>query len=420
MSKRLFALIAILVLVTPLVAACGATPEPAQPTAAPQAAEPTTAAEPTAAEPAASSEPIKIGVTTPLSPPADVQAGEINVNTVKLAIQHLNEQGGALGRQFQEVIVDDMGDTATGVSAVTKLISEDKVSAIVGAWHGSVALAQSQVAAEQKVPILLHYSWPDDITAMHSDFVFRVSPYNSQIAALLIPFMKEQGYKNVAVMAEDSAYGTGFADGLTKVAAAEGIEVTTRVFPAESMDLSPQLLELKSLTPPVDLLVVAAVYQPMYLIPKQAREVGLECDIMAGWDYPGWSPDFWATAGEAGVGVFFPTFYSTALNLTPLGTKFKEAYNAAYGHEPPIYAYYLYDEVLMVAEAITKGGSADPGKVAENLKTLEFEGTTGMIKFESRDTPGDPVWNQWLGQQVFIMRPTAVGQMQEDDEIVWP
>jgi branched-chain amino acid transport system substrate-binding protein len=397
MRRALLLWVACLLLFAPLLTACGAQPGGGQETG-----------------------PIKIGVPTPLSPPADYKAGEINVNTVKLAIDEINKQGGVLGRQLEAVIMDDQGDTATGVNVVTKMITEDKVVAIVGPWHGSVALAQAKVAAEKQVPILLHYSWPDEITAMHSDYVFRVSPYNSQIAQLLMPFILQKGYKHIVVMAEDSSYGTGFADGMTKVAQAQGVQVTTRVFPAQSLDLSPQLLEVKSLTPPVDLLLIAAVYQPMYLIPKQAREVGLTCDIMAGWDYPGWSPEYWQTTGEAGVGVYYPTFYSSKLTLTPLGKHFKDAYTAAYGHEPPIYAYFLYDEVMMVVEAIKKVGSADPTKIAQALKTMEFEGTTGTIKFESHDTPGDPVWNQWLGQQIFIMRPTQVGQMQDQAEVVWP
>jgi len=419
MAKNKFlAFVMLFVLVAPTLAGCGPTPT-AAPTPTPVPPTPTPAP-PTPTPPPAEAEPIKIGVTTPLSPPGDYKGGQINVDTVKLAIKELNEKGGALGRKFQEVVVDDQGNTSTGVSVVTKLITEDKVTAIVGAWHSSVAVAQSKIANDYKVPFLLHYSWADEITAAHSDFVFRVSPYNSQIAQLMMPFIKKQGYKHVAVMAEDSAYGTGFADGMKAAAEPEGVQVTIRVFPAQAMDLSPQLLELKALTPPIDLLVIAAVYQPMYLIPKQAREVGLNCDLMAGWDYPGWSPEYWETTGESGVGVFYPTFSSKKLTLSPLGAHFKEAYKAAYGHEPPIYAYYLYDEVMMIAEAIKKANSADPVKVAETLKTLEFDGTTGKIKFESRDKPNDPVWNQWLGQQIFILRPTKQGQMQEDAEIVYP
>lgn len=410
--RRVLALHCIALLILPMAAAsCAGQPSAATPT---QGEEQATPAEQGAAET------IKIGVPTPLSPPADYKAGEINVNTVNLAIKNLNEQGGALGRMFEAVVIDDEGDVATGVSVVTKLITEDKVAAIVGPWHGSVALAQSEVADQYKVPIMLHYSWPDDITAMHSDYVFRVSPYNSQIAQLLVPFIQQQGYQNIAVMAEDSAYGTGFADAMKALAETSGFDTVVRVFPAESLDLTPQLLELKAMTPPIDLLLISAVYEPMYLIPKQAREAGLGAQIMAGWDYPGWSPEYWETTGEAGVDVYYPTFFSNELALSPLGEQFKADYKEAYGHEPPIYAYFLYDEVMMIAEAIKEADSADSAKIAETLKDMTFEGTTGVITFERRDTPGDPVWNQWLGQQIFIMKTTAVGEMQEDHEVVFP
>ncbi|MGQ9676417.1 MAG: ABC transporter substrate-binding protein [Chloroflexota bacterium] len=428
--RRVVLYLALLALLVPILAGCAGTATqptaaPAQPTAAPALptaalAQPTkpAAAEPT--RPASDSGPIKIGVPSPLSAPGDYKSGQINVDTVKLAIQELNDGGGVLGRKFEAVVADDQGSTSTGVSVVTKMITEDKVVAIVGPWHGSVALAQSKTATQYKVPILLHYSWPDEITAQHSDFVFRTSPYNSQIAQLMMPFIKDKGYKHIAVMAEDSAYGLGFADGMKAAAEPAGIQITKRVFPSQAMDLSPQVTELKSLTPPVDAILVACVYQPMYLIPKQAREVGLQCDIIAGWDYPGWSPEYWETTGAAGVGLYYPTFFSKKLNLSASGLRFKEAYKKAYNHEPPIFAYYLYDEVMMVAQAIKQTNSADPVKIAANLKTMEFDGTTGKIKFESRDNPNDPVWNQWLGQQVFIMKITKQGQMQEDAEIVWP
>jgi len=392
--------ILVVFLVGALLAGCGGTPQPAG---------------------EESKAPIKIGVSTPLSPPADYKAGEINLNTVRLAVKHINDAGGVLGRTVEIVEGDDQGDTAAGVSLVQKMVNEDKVSAIVGVWHGSVALAQATAATELEVPIMMHYSWPDEITAMHSDYVFRTSPYNSQIALLLMPFIKSQGYKTVAVMAEDSAYGIGFADGMVAAAEGSGVEVIKRVFPAQSVDLTPQLLELKAMSPKPDLLIVAAVYQPMYLIPKQAVEVGLapECHVMAGWDYPGWSPEWWETVGEAGIGVMYPTFQSKELALTSLGETFKAAFVDAYGYEPPIYAYFLYDEVMMLAEAMEAAGTDDPKAVAAALKNITFEGTTGTVTFESVDEPGSPIWNQWLGHQIFIIQFTAEGQTQDEASIAY-
>jgi branched-chain amino acid transport system substrate-binding protein len=366
-------------------------------------------------------DPIKIGVPTPLSAPGDYKAGEINVNTVKLAQEHINNAGGINGRNVELVISDDQGNVAKGVSLVQSMITKDNVSGIVGVWHANVALAQVKVADEQKVPILLHYSWPDEITQMHSDYVFRVSPFNSQIAQLIAPFIVEQGYKNVAIMAEDSSYGIGFSKALEKAGQENGFNVETIVISSDSTDLSPELLKLKQKSPQPDLLVVASVYQPMYLIPKQAGDVGLYPDthILAGWDYPSWSEEFWPTVGEYGKGIMYPSFYAPQLTLTELGRKFKEDYKAKYQSDPPIYAYYLYDEMMLLAEAMKQSGSSDPQKVAEALRNIEFEGTTGMIRFERENDPESAIYNQWMGHQIFLMRLNNVGDMGEQAELLW-
>lgn len=355
-------------------------------------------------------EPIKIGVTTPLSAPGDTAGGTINKNTLELAKKEINDAGGVDGRLVELVIGDDAGDTAQGVSLIQKFANENKVSAILGAWHGSVAQAQSVVATENKVPFMLHYSWSDEITAAHSDYVFRVSPYNSQIANLLVPYIKENGYQHVAVVAEDSSYGTGFADALAAEGEKNGFKVTVRVISSQTIDPSPQLLELKNMNPQPDLLVVASVYQPMYTIPKQARAVGLECQIMAGWDYPSWDAQFWPNVGSAGVGILYPSFYAPTMTLSDLGKNFKAAYTEAYGEEPPIYAYFLYDEFLMVMDAIKNTGSSDPQAIADYLKDISFEGTTGTIEFAREDSPG-PVYNQWMGHQIFIFQLQNEGDM---------
>lgn len=365
-----------------------------------------------------STDPIKIGVTTPLSAPGDTVSGQINVNTLKLAAQEINDNGGVDGRQVELVIGDDAGNTAKGVSLIQKFATEDKVSAILGAWHGSVAQAQSVAATKYKVPFLLHYSWPDEITSAHSDFVFRVSPYNSEIASLLVPFIQEKGYKNIAVVAEDSSYGTGFSDALKAEGKNNGFDVTVRIVSSTTLDPSPQLLELKNMNPQPDLLVVASVYQPMYTIPKQARAVGLKCQILAGWDYPSWDAEFWPNVGSAGVGIMYPSFYSESMTLSDLGKDFKEAYKSEYNEDPPIYAYFLYDEFQMVMKAVKDTGSSAPEDISKALKTMEFAGTTGTIQFTSKDEAG-PVWNQWLGHQLFIMQLNKEGDMGSQAKLIY-
>ena len=364
-------------------------------------------------------EDIKIGLVTPLSAPGDYEAGKINVQTAELAVDELNRKGGILGRKVVLVKADDEGKPPVGATAVQRLIANDKVSAIVGAWHSSVAVAQAKIADKMGVPIFFHYSWTDDLTTMHSDYVFRISPYNSEIANLLVPFLVQKGFKNVAVMHETTAYGTGFAEALAKAGKEKGISVILKGFPAEGQDLKPQLLELKAMKTKPDLLVVSSVYQPMYLIPKQAYEVGLApgTKILAGWDYPGWSPEWWEVMGEKGVGVMYPTFYSSKLKLMSLGEQFKKAFTEKYKFDAPIYSYFLYDQIMIIADAMTRAKSSDPKKLAEALKATRFNGTTGVVTFDRKD---GAVWNQWTGHQLFVLQLTAFKQPGKDAAVIYP
>jgi len=265
--------------------------------------------------------------------------------------------------------------------------------------------------------MLLHYSWTDDLTKDHSDYIFRVGPFNSEIANLLLPFV-QNNYKTIAVMFETTAFGSGFADAIEKEAKAAGIKVYSVAFPAEATDLKPQLLELKAKSPNPEVLIIASVYQAMYLIPKQAFEIGLapKCDILCSWDWPTY-PDFWEAMGEKGVGVMYATFESAKLKLSPLGEHFKKAFQAKYNFEPPIFAYFLYDEVMILADAMERANSADPKKIAATLKDTKFDGTTGVITFERKE---GPIWNQWMGHQLFVKKLTAFEQAGSDAEVVYP
>jgi branched-chain amino acid transport system substrate-binding protein len=289
----------------------------------------------------------------------------------------------------------------------------------VGLWHSSVAVAQEKVATQMQVPIMLHYSWTDDLTAGHSDYVYRVGPFNAEIAQLALPYI-EKNFKTMAILYETNAFGTGFAEYLEKIAIAKGITVYSIGYPQEATDLKPQLLELKAKSPKPELLVIAAVYEATNLIPKQAYEIGLapEMQILCSWDWPTY-PAFQEILGDKGVGVTYATFESDKLQLSPLGEKFKKAYKEKYNMDPPVFALFLYDEVMILAETMERIKSSDPKEVAAGLKDTKFEGTTGLITFERREEPG-PVWNQWMGHQLFINRLTAVEGSGYKREQIYP
>jgi branched-chain amino acid transport system substrate-binding protein len=361
---------------------------------------------------------IKLGLVTPLST-GDFRSGKINVQTVELAVEELNAKGGILGKKVEVVTADDEGKPAAGVIAIKRMITTEKVSAVVGLWHSSVAVAQAKVANQLQVPIMLHYSWTDDLTAGHSDYIYRVGPFNAEIAQLALPYIKKN-FKTISILYETNAFGTGFAEYLEKIAKAEGLTVYSIGYPQEATDLKPQLLELKAKSPQPELLVIAAVYEATNLIPKQAHEIGLApgIQILCSWDWPTY-PAFHEILGEKGVGVTYATFESDKLKLSPLGEKFKKAYKAKYDMDPPVFALFLYDEVMILAETMERIKSSDPKDVAIALKDTRFEGTTGLITFERREGPG-PIWNQWMGHQLFINKLTAVEGKGYKREEIYP
>ena len=361
---------------------------------------------------------IKLGVVTPMST-GDFRSGKINVQTVELAVEQINAQGGVLGKKLEVVTADDEGKPAAGVIALKRMIAKEKVSAVVGLWHSSVAVAQEKVATQMQVPMMLHYSWTDDLTAGHSDYVYRVGPFNAEIAQLALPYI-DKNFKNIAILYETNAFGSGFANYLEKIAKAKGLNVYSIGYPQEATDLKPQLLQLKAKSPKPELLVIAAVYEATNLIPKQALEIGLapEMQILCSWDWPTY-PAFQEILGDKGVGVTYATFESDKLKLSPLGEKFKKAYKAKYDVDPPVFALFLYDEVMILAETMERIKSSDPKDVAAGLKDTKFEGTTGLITFERKEGPG-PIWNQWMGHQLFINKLTAVDGKSYKREQIYP
>jgi len=361
---------------------------------------------------------IKLGVVTPMST-GDFRSGKINVQTVELAVEQINAKGGVLGKKLEVVTADDEGKPAAGVIALKRMIAKEKVSAVVGLWHSSVAVAQEKVATQMQVPMMLHYSWTDDLTAGHSDYVYRVGPFNAEIAQLALPYI-DQNFKNIAILYETNAFGSGFANYLEKIAKAEGLNVYSIGYPQEATDLKPQLLQLKAKSPKPELLVIAAVYEATNLIPKQALEIGLapEMQILCSWDWPTY-PAFQEILGDKGVGVTYATFESDKLKLSPLGEKFKKAYKAKYDVDPPVFALFLYDEVMILAETMERIKSSDPKDIAAGLKDTKFEGTTGLITFERQEGPG-PIWNQWMGHQLFINKLTAVEGKGYKREQIYP
>ncbi len=157
-------------------------------------------------------EPIKIGGLFPLTGPLSPYGKEI-VKGAKLAVQQINELGGVLGRPLELVVRDTATSPDVGRDAAAKLIEIDGVVAIVGALASGVTLAVSSVTIPARVPLISPSSTSPAITELEdNDFVFRTCPSDALQGVVQARLARNLGYKKVAIIFVNNAYGRGLAE----------------------------------------------------------------------------------------------------------------------------------------------------------------------------------------------------------------
>lgn len=366
---------------------------------------------------------IKIGIVAPLSAPGGVETGQALVDGAKIAASEINESGGLMGKPVKLVIGDTSGIPEKGTTVMERLITRDKVIAVGGEAHSSVALAEIEVAHRYGIPLVISEAWADEVTAKGYPEIFRVTVNNSLIYSKAAKWIKDTGFKHVAVIGENSDWGLGviqvFKDNLIEA----GVEVTAFSAERTTTDFTPQLLQLKRATPPVDFIVNGFTGAGELLMIKQAHELGLapthECAILgAGMDtlYPG----FWDTVGEAGVYVLSNPAGLPGLPKTPTSEKFTKVFKEKHNREPDAVAMEGYDSVMVIAEAVKAADTTESKALIEALENrVNWEGTRGTINFNKSK---EPAWayHMWMDVPVFIIQYTELNQEPSDAAILWP
>ncbi len=366
---------------------------------------------------AQSKEPVKIGCLTPFSPPGDPASGKRIQWGAELGIKYVNEtMGGVLGgRPLQLAVEDDQGIPAEGVSGYRRLVTKDGVVAVLGQFHSSVCLAVNDVAKELGVPLFSTGASSAKITEAHYPTTFSVMGLTPPRAEFFMDFAKKMGFKRVAIMAEDTDYGTDFDKWLKEYGKKEGIETKGIIFPRTAVDLTPSLLIMKAFNP--DLFINVGVGPNAYLLAKQAYDVGLfpKVPMLATFDFPT-RPEYWDALGEKGNYILYMTYYKPGMPVSPSGKWMISKYMELYKEQPTFYAINAFGEVMIIAQAINFAKSANPKDVLAALTTRTFTDWAGTVKFE--DLPGMR-WHN-VSPPFFVLQMTKVRQPIEESHTVWP
>ena len=326
---------------------------------------------------------IKIGVNEPLTGVVAASGTMVTAGT-KLAAEEINAKGGINGKKLLLVIEDNKSNPTEAASVAEKLITRDKVPAMIGAWSSTYTLAVMPKLMEYKVPMVVETSSADKITTSGNPYIFRISPTNGTEAKSFTRFVKQIGIKKADFLVVNNDWGLGAAAEFGKVLKENGAEVgRTLNMDAAAQDLTAQLSSLKGSDS--DTLFMTTGVEQMTLVMKQAQALGIKRRIVT---TGGTLPDqLIAQAGSAADGsyhdaMFAPWFPDTAVDPAAAKT-FIAAWTKA-GLPPggmPEGAR-GYDAVRVLAKAIEKAGAADSEKIRAALWEITYPGLTGNIKFE--------------------------------------
>ncbi|MDR3592120.1 MAG: ABC transporter substrate-binding protein [Negativicutes bacterium] len=314
-----------------------------------------------------------------------------STNGAKLAFKQANAAGGVLGKQINFVIADNKSEPSEAANAVTKLITQDKVVAIVGAIASSNTLAGSPIAHANKIPFVSPISTNPRVTFENgklNDFAFRacfIDPFQGTVMASFAT--KSLKAKTAAIYIDNSSdYAKGLAQYFEEsFVKSGGTIVAKEAYLQKDQDFRATLTKIKATNP--DVIFLPAYIEEGGKIAKQARELGLNVPILGGDGLD--SPKLVEIAGSPDVlnNVFFSTHYSID-DKDPAALKFAEAYKKEYGEDPDMQAALGYDAASLVIDAIKRANSAAPEKIKEALaQTKDFPAVSGLITFDAQHNP---------------------------------
>ncbi|EER62061.1 Extracellular ligand-binding receptor [Acidovorax delafieldii 2AN] len=227
-------------------------------------------------------ESVKIGVLLSLSGAA-ATFGIPERDMVKVLAEKYNAEGGFRGRKLELVFHDDQTNPTESARGATKLIQQDKVVVIIGPTIGSAALAVLPIAARAQVPVLTPVG-TISVTAKENSFfpwVFRTCPNDELlVTASMETAVLKAGYKRLAVMYQEDAYGKNSAAFAEKFAKEHGIEIVSLASaPAAAVDLSATATRIRAANPDSVLLWTSTPAMGAAFV-RAARQVGLNVPII--------------------------------------------------------------------------------------------------------------------------------------------
>ncbi len=348
--------------------------------------------------PALAADAVKIGVIYPLTGNA-ASAGQSAKDAVNMAADIVNTAHPELknlplgptaglpnlgGAKIELDEADHQGNPQVGQQQTLRLITQDHVAAMLGSYHSSVTLVATAVAERQGVPYLVADSVAANITGRGFKWTFRTTPYAPDFAKAYAQFLadlKKSGTRvnNIAVVNENTDYGTSVSASILDAAKAANIPVVAQIaYSANSSDVNAQVLQLKSANP--DAVIFVSYTADIILYFKTMKNFDYLPPIIIGDDAGFSDPSFIPNVGDLAQGAF----NRSAFDIGKPGTNsyiIDQMFKAKYGRDLDDTSARWMQGFFVLADAINRAGSTEPDKIQAALKATDLKPDQLMIGY---------------------------------------
>jgi branched-chain amino acid transport system substrate-binding protein len=325
-----------------------------------------------------------------------------------LAVEEINNAGGILnGRKFRLLVEDDQSKPEEASNAVTKLITQDRVVAVLGEVASRRSLAAAPVAQKFQIPMITPASTNERVTQV-GDYIFRVcfiDPFQGEVLAKFA--YNDLKARRVAILKNiQEDYSVGLTESVSQHFTKLGGTVLDALsYSGGDSDFRAILTRVRSQKP--DVVFATGYYSEAGIIVRQARELGINVPILGG---DGWVGDALANGREALNNTYISNHYSGD-NPDPIVQNFVGAYRKKFNREPDAIAALAYDAVKVLADAMTRAQTTEGPKVRDALARADVAGVTGQLKMNPSRNVDKPAVIQEVsfakGEIKFVYRTTV-------------
>jgi branched-chain amino acid transport system substrate-binding protein len=342
---------------------------------------------------------VKIGVLMPLTGNA-AAAGQASKAAIEVAADIVNAAHPELGNiplaataglphlngaKLELVFVDHQGNPSLAQQLATRLVTEDKVNALMGAYQSSCTFTATPVAERYGIPFMVGDSSALNITGRGFKYVFRSTPIATDYARTYMRFfadMKKEGktINSIAILNENTDYGTSVGDAVEAEAKKNNVPVAIRIpYSASSTDVSAQVLQLKDKKPDVVIFISYTADSILYI--KTLKNFDYKPPMVLGDDSGFSDPSFVPAIADIGQGLM----NRSAWDIGKPGSttsKVNEMYKAKTGRDLDDTSGRNMQGFLALADAIDRAGSTDPDKIRDALAKTDLKPDQLMMGYQ--------------------------------------